>query len=106
MAPEWRPNLYVVARFLDALYDGARTKSDLQASAGVNYDIFRRYVAFLEARGFVTHRTDGSVALTPAGARVRAELRAWLERFLAGAPPPEPAGAPSLHGSGAPDAER
>lgn len=103
--PGERPNLYVVARFLDALHEGPRTRSDLQSAAGVNYDILRRYLAFLETRGYAVARVDGTVALTVAGARVRSELRAWIERFLA---PPD-ANVPraaSLEARGAPDAER
>lgn len=102
---DWRPNLYVVARFLDALHDGPRSRSELQAAAGVNYDIFRRYLAFLEGRGFVSVRPDGEVGLSPAGARVRAELRAWIERFLAPADPPERSAA-RLDERGRPDADR
>lgn len=80
--PERRPNLYVVARFLDALHDGPKSRSELQAAAGVNYDIFRRYLAFLDERGYAAARPDGAIALTPAGGRVREELRAWIERFM------------------------
>ena len=86
----WRPNLYVVARFLDALHDGPRSRSDLQAAVGVNYDILRRYLAFLDERGYAFPRSDGSVALSPAGRRVREELRGWIERFLGALPDPTP----------------
>jgi len=104
--PEWRPNLYVVARFLDALHEGPRTRSELQAAVGVNYDIFRRYLAFLESRGFAAPRPDGLVVLTPSGLRVRSELRAWIERFLTPPPSERSVTPPSLHERGAPDAER
>lgn len=83
----FRPNLYVVARFLDALAAGARTRADLQAAAGVNYDIFRRYLDLLAARGYVVAHPDGTVALTVDGRRVRGDLRRWIEAFLA---PPRP----------------
>lgn len=77
-----KPNLYVVARFLDALArpDARLTKSQLQAAVGVNYDIFRRYLALLESKGHV--RVDDVVALTAEGRRVREELRQWIARFL------------------------
>lgn len=102
---DWRPNLYVVARFLDALHEGPRTRSELQAATGVNYDIFRRYLSFLEERGYAVARPDRDVALTPAGARVREELRAWISRFLA--PPEEPRRpAGRLDERSVPDAER
>lgn len=101
---EWKPNLYVVARFLDALVDGARTRSDLQAAAGVNYDVFRRYLAFLEERGYAKSVGDGVVAITPAGSRTRAELRAWIDRFLA-TPTDGPQPGASLHARRAPVTE-
>ena len=88
MAPALQPNLYVVARFLDALArpDAAPpTRSQLQAAVGVNYDVFRRYLSFLEAKGYA--RADGDlVRLTAEGRRVRAELLGWIAAFLEGSP--------------------
>lgn len=82
----FRPNLYVVARFLDAL---ARPGADLgrgqlQAAVGVNYDVFRRYLAFLVRKGYVIVVSGDLVRLTGEGRRVRDELRAWLAAFLEG----------------------
>lgn len=81
------PNLYVVARFLDHLAARAHTRSSLQAAAGVNYDVFRRYLDFLERKGYAetAPNPDGgspSVRLTPEGHKVRAELLAWIAQFL------------------------
>lgn len=83
----FRPNLYVVARFLDALArpEGPPTRSHLQAAVGVNYDVFRRYLGFLEAKGYA--RAEGDhVRLSAAGRRVRAELLGWIAAFLEGSP--------------------
>lgn len=85
MAPRgdgFQPNLYVVARFLDALArpEAALSRAQLQAAVGVNYDILRRYLAFLGSKGYVV--ADDTVRLTAEGRRVRAELRAWIDRFL------------------------
>lgn len=87
----FRPNLYVVARFLDALHEAPRTRSQLQAAVGVNYDILRRYVEVLEVRGLLRVDEDGTLRATAEGRRVRAELRAWIERFLG---PPDGGGEP------------
>jgi predicted transcriptional regulator len=84
----FRPNLYVVARFLDCLArpDTELTRSQLQAAVGVNYDVFRRYLAFLSEKGYVTVVAKGEapevVLLTVAGRRVREELLGWIRRFL------------------------
>lgn len=82
----FKPNLYVVARFLDALSASPTTltRGQLQAAAGVNYDIFRAYLAFFEQKGYARVREDGTVVPTESGRRVRAELRAWIARFLVG----------------------
>lgn len=88
-AAPFQPNVYVVVRFLDALAepDRAWSRAQLQAAVGVNYDILRRYLAFLEDKGLVRTRAsderggDG-VALTSAGREVRAELRAAIGRLL------------------------
>jgi predicted transcriptional regulator len=93
------PNLYVVARFLDALSrpEVVMGRSQLQAAVGVNYDVLRRYLEFLERKGYVTielgERGADAVRLTAEGRRVRDELRSWLAEFLAGSDmtrPPRP----------------
>ena len=99
----FRPNLYVVARFLDALVEGPRTRAELQAAAGVNYDIFRRYLDLLAERDHLRVHADGTVAMTVAGRRVRAELRAWIEAFLA---PPREASGPRARNAPADDGPR
>ncbi|MEA3199623.1 MAG: hypothetical protein QOE90_1051 [Thermoplasmata archaeon] len=78
----WQPNLYVVARFLDALArpDETLSRAQLQAAAGVNYDVYRRYEAFLVAKGYVS--VGETVRLTAAGRDVREELLRWIVRFL------------------------
>lgn len=87
----FKPNLYVVARFLDALAEPERapTRSQLQAAAGVNYDIFRTYLDFFERKGYARVREDGTVVATAEGRRVRAELRAWIAAFLEAEAPPD-----------------
>jgi len=69
-----------VARFLDALAEGPRTRSQLQRAVGVNYDIFTRYLDLLQERGHV--ESGDEVALTASGLRLRAELRAWLDNLF------------------------
>ncbi len=104
------PNLYVVARFLDALARPGPewTRSRLQAAVGVNYDVLRRYVDFLERKGYATvePREAGDVVrVTPEGRRVRAELLAWIAAFLDGshlAPGPRRGADPQSHKDGGP----
>ena len=50
-----RPDLYVVARFLERLWrEGSpMLKTRLQVAANVNYDVFSRYLLWLLDRGLV-----------------------------------------------------
>ena len=72
-AGDLRPDLYVVARILEALWrNGNRLKpTQLQLAAGINYTRFERYLEFLESRKLVARRTgpetDTWIELTPAG---------------------------------------
>jgi predicted transcriptional regulator len=50
-----RPDLYVVARLLEKLWraENPMLKTRLQVAANVNYDIFRRYLAWMTERALV-----------------------------------------------------
>lgn len=86
----FRPDLYVVARFLDALgSDGAaHTKTRLQSEVRLNYDLFVRYLVFLEERGLVRieAQNPGSdhVTITPEGSEARRRLSEWIARWIRG----------------------
>jgi predicted transcriptional regulator len=74
----------VIARFLDVLAQPDRTfsRNQLQVATGVNYDVFRRYVEFLESKGYIATREGAIIVLTADGRRVREELIASIARFL------------------------
>ena len=84
-----RPDLFVLARFLDRLAEPRTwTKTQLQLAVRLNYDLFRRYLELLEAKGYVRRETDGDgveriVALSTvaeARKRLRDALDEWLRR--------------------------
>lgn len=89
--PEPRPDPYVLARFLEALWSPAgqpavvRSKSSLQRACRVNYDLFRRYLAFCIERDFVKV-TEGQgadqVCLTPEGREAHRRLVGWIRDLL------------------------
>jgi predicted transcriptional regulator len=95
--PAPRPDLFVVARFLEALWrhQNRIRKTQLQMAARVNYSIFTRYLALLEDRGLVRHTVgpEGDwVELTAKGY----EAHRFLAEGLAGlvgprSAPPGPA---------------
>lgn len=76
-----RPDLHLVARFLDALSEAPRSRSQLQRAAGVNYDIFTRYLALLMEKGYLVEE-EKTVRLTDEGRRLRGDLGAWLTRLF------------------------
>lgn len=55
-----KPDLYVVARFLDILYEQGTPmkRTSIQMRLGVNYPRFTEYLDWLMAKGFVM-RDDG-----------------------------------------------
>lgn len=83
-----RPDLYVVARFLDRLrYDeGTHTRSSLQMAVRLNYDLFKSYLAFLEDKGFlrVTPQEKGSdeVHITNEGVQAHGRIVAWIRDVI------------------------
>lgn len=86
-----KPDLYVLARFLDALHDlpDGRTKSDLQRAVRVNYDLFRDYMALLDERALVARSGSGRserIRITPAGLDARRRMLDWVANVLGGWP--------------------
>ena len=78
-----KPDLYVVARFLDRLQQEPNPplKTELQLKVRINYSIFQRYLAWLTQRGFVAIIQSGNrecVQLTPAGREAHAQLAGWI----------------------------
>ena len=85
-----RPDLHILARFLDRLAEPEAkpfTKSRLQRAVGLNYDLFRKYLAIAVERGWVTAKdaeAQETFTLSPDGHRVRKELAAWLASLFGG----------------------
>jgi len=87
-----RPDLFLVARFLERLWrePGPILKTHLQMAANVNYDVFLRYLAWLRARGLVMldNNSNGHerVSITEKGKRAYRRLVEWLDDFSPGRP--------------------
>jgi len=81
--PPKRPDLYVVARFLDRLAHAPEgvTHARLQLAVRLNYDLYRSYLALLVDRGFAKVDRDEKgerVVPTDAGISAQAKLLAWI----------------------------
>lgn len=84
-----RPNLYVLARLLEALAraPGTLRKTQLQLTAGLNYTVFSKYLEFLVDRGMIEVLADPSgelLRLTPKGLDIYRFLADGIARILAG----------------------
>jgi predicted transcriptional regulator len=83
-----RPDLYVVARFLEklAVRGGTMRKTHLQMAVGMNYDIYTKYLSWLVFKEMVSLNDEEggtqSVDLTEKGWRTYEELLSMLERIV------------------------
>lgn len=83
-----RPDLYVVARFLDRLLyaEETHTKQSLQMAVRLNYDLFKSYLAFLEDRGFVRvvaqDKGSDEVRITSDGVEAHRRIVAWIREVI------------------------
>lgn len=88
-----RPDLYVVARMLDCLWDanGPMLRTHLQLASNVNYDILTRYLDWMRDRGLVSLEDgpDGHVrvALTEKGREAYLKITQWISEVVQGRVP-------------------
>jgi len=79
-----RPDLYVVARILERLWreGGPMIKTRLQVGAKVNYDVFTRYLVWMENRDLVSiHQVEDGherVSISPKGEEAYRRLVQWI----------------------------
>ena len=78
-----RPELYVVARFLDILYSNGQPmkKTNIQMRVGLNYSRFTDYLDWLLARGLVQKADDQQgelYGLSPKGIDSYHRLVDWI----------------------------
>jgi predicted transcriptional regulator len=85
---ETRPDLYVVARFLEKLLakGGSRRKTELQMAVGLNYNVYTKYLEWLESKDLVHTREDDErlklVSITPKGLETYKKLVTWIEEVI------------------------
>jgi len=83
-----KPDLYVIARFLERLWTADRPikKTRLQMAVGLNYGTFKRYLNWMMDRGLVTSsmEDDGSeyVLLTAKGLESYDQIVVWINQMI------------------------
>ena len=85
-----RPDLYVLARFLDALHSNGQPmkKTNLQMRVGLNYPRFIEYLEWMVSHGLVLQRKDDEGAelysLSQQGVDSYHRLVAWIRETMKG----------------------
>jgi len=85
-----KPDLYVVARFLDIMYrnSSAMKRTNIQMLLGVNYPRFTEYLAWLLNHQLVVQKTDEDdaerIALTQKGVDAYHRLVDWIKETMEG----------------------
>ena len=85
-----KPDLYVVARFLDIMYRNgpALKKTNIQMLLGINYGRFIEYLDWLLKRKLVAERVDEvegeRIVLTPKGIDAYNTVVEWIKEMLDG----------------------
>jgi len=93
MADMDRPDLYVVARILDRLWQSKEPmlRTHLQLAANVNYDILARYLDWMHGRNLVDLEDSGDghvrVRLTPGGQEAYRKIVQWINEVVRGEMP-------------------
>jgi predicted transcriptional regulator len=80
-----RPDLYVVARFLEALWikgGGEMRRPELQMAVNVNYNLFTRYLDFLKDRALVSEAEPGVVKITAKGVDAYTTLVGFVKEVV------------------------
>ncbi len=82
----WKPDLYVLARIVDALSrNGPMKKTNLQMSARLNYEALVRYTNWMSSHGLVelARNPDGEfVVLTNKGQEAQETFVSWLGKLF------------------------
>lgn len=84
-----RPDLYVLARFLDALHVNGQSmkKTNLQMKVGLNYPRFMEYLQWLVSHGLVLQKDEDGTelySLSPQGLDAHHRLVAWIRETMKG----------------------
>ena len=77
-----KPDLYVVARFLERLWRDERPhrKTDLQLAVRLNYNVYKKYLDWMEQKGLIV--VDETVRITPKGLETYKTLVAWIKETV------------------------
>jgi predicted transcriptional regulator len=81
--PSSKPDLYVVARIVNALRNEGPTKrTQLATMTRLSYDVLVKYLEWMSQKGLVEVDSDDNVRLTPQGYKVYDRLVSWILEYV------------------------
>ena len=84
---QWKPDLYVISRFLETLWLGHKNykKTNLQMAVKLNYDVYMKYLSWLEEKGLITISLENEhhyVKITTKGVEVYNTVVKWMKETI------------------------
>ncbi len=83
-----RPDIFVIARILEILWsrESEVKKTELQMASRLNYDIFTKYISWLETRGLIVTVNKDEwhkiIKLTSKGEDAYKGIINWIREFV------------------------
>ena len=83
----WKPDLYIISRFLETLWLGHKNykKTNLQMAVKLNYDVYMKYFRWLEEKGLITAYMENGhqyVKITTEGVKVFDTIVRWIKETI------------------------
>lgn len=87
MQSRWKPDLYVISRFLETLWLKQKNykKTSLQMAVKLNYDVYMKYLSWLEEKGLITTYMENEhqyVKITTKGVEVYNTVVMWIKETI------------------------
>ena len=83
-----KPDLYVVSRFLEKLWEGGREykQTELQMAVGLNFNVYSKYLTWLKEKGMIAVKESGdkkkTIAITEKGVTAYKTLATWIKDVI------------------------
>lgn len=80
--PQFRPDLYLVARIISTLYqEGSKQKTELSIETGFAYDRLVNYLSWMTEKNLINEE-DSTIILTPKGYSTYDKLVDWIMEYV------------------------
>lgn len=83
-----KPDLYVVSRFLEKLWESGREykQTELQMAVGLNFNVYAKYLKWLKEKGMIVVKENDdkkkTIAITEKGVTAYKTLALWIKDVI------------------------